>query len=170
MLTNWGIALEDVFFPVNFFKIWGFSQDGYLSNFGYYEVFTYLYLFRQPGNSEFLIKHFRLRQDHQIFPDPISAFGFYMPSGFSRAGYSLTTDQIFSHIFCSHMASQPHDSADEAQILCSLGRFSHILDTWISSSLYGFLHGDSDESFDGNFFHTENMNKVSLLYGFAHVC
>lgn len=86
-------------------------------------------LFRQPGNSEFLIKHFRLRQDHQTFLDPISAFQSYMLSGFFHAGYSWTADQIFSHIFCNYMASQPHDSAYEAQIVCSLGRFSHILDT-----------------------------------------
>lgn len=88
-----------------------------------------MFLFIQPENSEFLINYFKLRQDHMTFPDPTSAFGSYMLSGFFHGEYSLTVDQIFSHIFCNHMASQPRDSADEAQILCSLGRFSHILDT-----------------------------------------
>lgn len=92
--------------------------------------FSHICIFTDSlGNSEFLMKYFRLRQDRQTFPDPTSAFGSYMLSGFFHAGYSLTADQIFSHIFCNHMASQPHDSVDETQILCSLGRFSHILDT-----------------------------------------
>lgn len=54
-----------VFFPVNFLAIWGFSQDGHLSNFGNNEIFTYLYLFRQPGYLELLMKALRLRQHHQ---------------------------------------------------------------------------------------------------------
>lgn len=43
----------------------------------------------------------------------------YIVNLFFHDGYSLTADQIFSHIFCNCMASQFYDSPDEAQILHS---------------------------------------------------
>lgn len=80
-------------------------------------------------NPELLIKHFKLRQAHQTFPDSTSASGSYILNVFFHDGCSLTADEIFSHISCNCTAAQPCDSADEAQSLHSAGRFSHILGT-----------------------------------------
>lgn len=81
--------------------------------------FSHICVFRQPCETS--------QAEAGWFPISFLLSG--MLSGFSHAGYSLTSDQIFSHIFCNCMASQPHNSVGEAQILRSLGRFSHILDT-----------------------------------------
>lgn len=85
----------------------------------------------------------------------------------------MTTDQSpFSHflvvvvVVAMCMISQPHDSADETTNSSFGWKFFPILDTKIFSPLHEFLHGDSDENSDQSFYHTENRNRVSPLYGF----